>query len=61
MNIQVPWIGREPPSADAPVCPICGSDEAEEFYFSRAGELFGCDKCVRRIDYYELEDNNHKL
>lgn len=56
MNIQAPWIGREPPERALPCCPICGSDEAEEFYFSRSWELFGCDKCVKRMDYYELEE-----
>lgn len=54
-NIQAPWVGKEPEAADCPSCPVCGSDEAETFFFAKSGECFGCDKCVTRRDYYELE------
>lgn len=55
-NIQAPWVGKESEAADYPICPVCGSDEAETFFFAKSGECFGCDKCVTCRDYYELEE-----
>lgn len=57
-NIQAPWIGKEPAAINYPRCPVCGSDEAEIFFFSKSGNCFGCDKCVVLRDYYELEGIN---
>lgn len=38
-----------------PVCPICGA-EAQTFYRDSLGETFGCDECVRRVDWTEVAE-----
>ena len=48
-NLEAPWVGREPPESPAPVCPCCGSTEAEVFYTIKIKGTefcFGCEECV---------------
>lgn len=41
-----------------PVCPICGA-EAQTFYKDATGDIFGCDECVRKVDWSEMEDDGY--
>ena len=38
-----------------PRCPICG-DECEAIYWSKFGEVVGCDECLTKQDAYEYEE-----
>lgn len=35
-----------------PRCPVCAK-EAEKLYKNQAGEVLGCDRCVREVDAWE--------
>lgn len=59
-DIEAPWVGKEPPSVTYPPCPICGSEEAETYYYSKFGILFGCDNCVRTKEYWEMEAEDYE-
>lgn len=55
--LEAPWVGRGPDAFTYPPCPVCGSDEAETFYFSyRNGDCVGCDKCIQTKEYWEVND-----
>jgi hypothetical protein len=56
LTLEAPWVGQEPPTVAYPPCPFCGSEEAETFYYSKGGELFGCDKCIQTKEYWEAND-----
>jgi hypothetical protein len=45
-----PPVGAKP---EYPVCPVCGSAAAEDFYF-RNGECLGCEKCVAKRYYLDV-------
>ena len=34
-------------------CPVCGSENPEDFYFDRDGDICGCDACMKRRDAWE--------
>lgn len=38
-----------------PVCPVCGA-EAQTFYRDSLGYIFGCDECIRAVDWSELAE-----
>lgn len=38
-----------------PVCPVCGA-EAQTFYRDSLGTVFGCDECVKAVDWLELAE-----
>ena len=37
-----------------PTCPVCGG-EGEIFYYDKYGENVGCDLCVTKKEYWEVE------
>lgn len=37
-----------------PVCPCCGSEESEDFYFDREGRCVGCDSCIHTVSWDQL-------
>lgn len=41
--------------ANYPVCPMCGA-EAQTFYRDSLGTVFGCDECIRAVDWTELAE-----
>lgn len=36
-----------------PTCPICGA-QAQTFYRDSLGQIFGCDECVKAVDWSDL-------
>lgn len=38
------------------VCTICGK-ECDEVYFDKYGEIFACDNCVRKKEWWEMNDD----
>lgn len=64
-NIPEPPI--DPPEKPLPEipCPVCGSYDAETFYYSKeSGTYVGCDRCIEEKDYWDVFDevyNDHEL
>ena len=60
-TLQAPWVGRPPETtaAEYPRCPVCGSREAETFYFLKPGimgsDCVGCDRCLVPKNYTDIE------
>ena len=40
---------------DCPACLICGKT-SDTFYRNRNGDFVGCDNCIRKVYYDELEE-----
>lgn len=38
-----------------PTCPICGA-QAQTFYRDSLGQIFGCDECVKAVDWSDLAE-----
>ena len=38
-----------------PICPECGAD-VDELYKDRCGDIVGCENCVKRVDAWEVKD-----
>lgn len=38
-----------------PHCPICGS-ECEQIYYTRGGDIVGCDQCLYKSDAWDVDD-----
>lgn len=39
-----------------PICPVCG-EECDTLYLQgKAGEVVGCDMCIRSVDAWECEE-----
>lgn len=36
-----------------PVCPVCGA-QAQTFYRDSLGQIFGCDECIKAVDWSEI-------
>lgn len=57
---DAPWIRDAEingmPEDPPPLCPVCG-EEAEDYYIDLAGDIIGCENCVRRKDAYEYKIN----
>ena len=57
---DAPWIRDAEingmPEEPLPVCPCCG-EETEDYYIDLAGDIIGCENCVRRRDDYEYRIN----
>lgn len=56
---DAPWI-REAETYGLPdvgeiefSCPVCGSEQPEDFVFDRRGDIIGCSCCTHRKDAYE--------
>lgn len=58
-NYRIPERPLEPPPEkplpDVP-CPVCGSYDAEDFYFTKDGECVGCDMCIEIKDYWDVAE-----
>lgn len=50
--IQTGYPHGEP---DYPRCPVCNC-ECEEIYVDEAGDIFGCDCCVKIKNAWEVEE-----
>lgn len=43
-----------------PICPVCGSEEPEDFYVLD-GDIIGCTDCVERIDPWDWAEQKGEL
>lgn len=42
---------KEEEYEEEPICPVCGSEKCDYFYYQH-GEIIGCDDCIRREEVY---------
>lgn len=60
-DIQDPIIdmmeryGGPPEESGIVRCPVCG-EECEDYYLDEAGNVIGCESCVRRVDAWSHRD-----
>ena len=61
---DAPWIVEAETvgalSPDPVTCPVCGARGIEEIFKDKDGDVFGCEKCVRRIDAYEWAEREEE-
>ena len=46
-----------PEAAPFPRCPICG-EESDTFYKNGAGEICGCDVCIKAVDAWDYVEDD---
>lgn len=48
-----------PPQHDAFYCPCCGRElgEEQDLYLDEAGNVIGCDMCIRTMEVYYYIEN----
>lgn len=61
---DAPWIRDAEmngyPSDDPVICPCCGA-EADNFFFYNGGtDILGCDKCIECKDAWEVEQEKEE-
>ena len=59
---DAPWIRDAEingmPEPEDFTCPICGSENPEDFYFDTNGDLVGCSDCITMRDAYDYWYDN---
>ena len=57
-NCDPPPSYYEPPEPKTYYCPICG-EETDTYFKDRDGDIVGCDNCVRPVEPWEENEDEH--